>query len=80
MIELAHVEDVLRLTISDNGKGMGSQRRTNGIGLAGMRARARVARGTVSVDSRPGEGVRIRAEVPLRQTRYVPQNPHSLSR
>ncbi len=80
VIELAHVKDVLRLTISDNGRGMGLPTGITGIGLVGMRARARVARGTVSVDSRPGEGVRIRAEVPLRQTRYAPQNPHSLSR
>jgi signal transduction histidine kinase len=80
LIELAHVGDVLCLTVSDNGRGMGLPAGTTGIGLAGMRARARVARGTVSVDSRPGEGVRIRAEVPLRQTRYVPQNPHTLSR
>jgi len=80
LIELVHVKDVLRLTVSDNGKGMGSQPGTTGIGLAGMRARARVARGTVSVESRPGEGVRIRAEAPLRQSRYVPQNPHTLSR
>ena len=79
-IELAHRKDVLCLTVSDNGRGMGLQTATNGIGLAGMRARARVARGTVSVDSRPGKGVRIRAEVPLRQTRYVPQNSHTLSR
>ena len=50
-IELAHRKDLLCLTVSDNGRGMGLPTATNGIGLAGMRARARVARGTVSVDS-----------------------------
>jgi signal transduction histidine kinase len=79
-IELTPADRELRLTINDNGKGLGSQMRSNGIGLAGMRARARVARGAITVDSRPGEGVRIRVAVPLTQNRYAEQNPHSLSR
>jgi signal transduction histidine kinase len=79
-IELAHLRDALCLTVSDNGKGMELQTATTGIGLVGMRARARVARGTVSISSQPGEGVRIRAEVPLRQSHYVSQTPHTLSR
>ncbi len=86
-IDLANVNDALSLTIADNGKGMGTPaapagniKRSAALGLAGMRARARVAGGTVSVDSRPGEGVRICASVPLRQSRYVSQNPHTLSR
>jgi len=79
-IELAPIRDVLRLTISDNGKGMKLQTETMGIGLAGMRARARVAAGNLFVDSSPGRGVRICAEVPLRQTTYAPEDSHSFSR
>lgn len=86
-MDLAHVKDALRLTVADNGKGMGTPaappgatKRSAALGLAGMRARARVAGGTVSVDSRPGEGVRICASVPLRQNRYVSQNSHTVSR
>ena len=79
-IELAQIRDVLRLTISDNGKGMKLQTETMGIGLAGMRARARVADGNLFVDSSPGRGVRICAEVPLRQTTYAAEDPHTFSR
>jgi signal transduction histidine kinase len=70
----------LRLTVADNGKGMKIRTDAVGIGLVGMRARARVAGGSLLVESRPGEGVRISAEVPLPQTPYVPEDSHSLSR
>lgn len=79
-IELLQHRDTLRLTITDNGKGMSVARATHGTGLVGMRARARVAGGTVSVDSSPGNGVRICAELPLRDPVYVPEDSHSISR
>lgn len=79
-IDLAEVGNVLRLSVADNGKGMKIRTDSGGIGLLGMRARARVAGGTLSVESRPEEGVRICAEVPLPHTPYVPQDSHSFSR
>jgi signal transduction histidine kinase len=78
-VDLAEVGNVLRLTVSDNGKGMKLRTDSVGIGLVGMRARARVAGGALFVDSHPGSGVRICAEVPLPHTPYVPENSHSLS-
>ena len=35
------------------------------IGLRGMRERVALVNGTLSVESRPGGGTRVRAEVPL---------------
>ncbi len=78
-IELAQRGDTLRLSISDNGKGMSVVKATTGTGLVGMRARARVAGGTLSMESSPGNGVRIRVELPLRNSVYVSENSHSIS-
>jgi two-component system sensor histidine kinase UhpB len=56
----------IRLTIADDGCGMGpSAAKPHGLGLIGMRARARSAGGDVAVRSRPGEGVVIEVRVPL---------------
>jgi signal transduction histidine kinase len=79
-LDLAEVGNAVRLTVADNGKGMKIRTDSVGIGLVGMRARARVAGGSLFVESRPNEGVRICAEVPLPHTPYVPQDSHSLSR
>jgi len=35
------------------------------LGLAGMRERLTLARGVLSIESRPGRGTRIIAEVPV---------------
>ena len=40
-------------------------RKAGGLGMIGMRARARSAGGDVNVRSRPGEGVLIEVRVPL---------------
>jgi signal transduction histidine kinase len=65
-VKLESVAPEIRLTIQDDGRGMGAQQ-TNGrgLGLIGMRARARSAGGDLSVASRPGDGVRIEARVPI---------------
>jgi signal transduction histidine kinase len=79
-VDLSSSGKTLRLTVADNGKGMKIRTDSAGIGLVGMRARARVAGGSLFVESRPGQGVRIRAEVPLPKTPYVPEDSHSFSR
>jgi signal transduction histidine kinase len=78
-IDLSRHNDTVRLMISDNGNGMNVAKATHGTGLVGMRARARVAGGTLSVDSSPGNGVRISVELPLRDPVYVTENSHSIS-
>lgn len=60
-------DSALRAVIEDNGKGfdaeIAGQRRS--LGLIGMRDRARLAGGRLSVESRPGQGTTIMAEVPI---------------
>ena len=57
-------EDVgLRLTVSDNGIGFGSEHH-DGFGLRGMRARAAQIGGTLTVSETPLGGVTVVVEVP----------------
>jgi signal transduction histidine kinase len=58
----------IRLTIQDDGRGLSGAPTTpgRGLGLIGMRARARSAGGDVSMHSRAGEGVLIEVRVPHR--------------
>ena len=54
------------LTIADDGCGLGTTpANARGLGLIGMRARARSAGGDVAIRSRPGDGVLIEVRVPL---------------
>ena len=56
----------IRLTIADDGCGLrSSPANPRGLGLIGMRARARSAGGDAVVRSGPGEGVLIEVRVPL---------------
>ncbi|WP_159043195.1 GAF domain-containing sensor histidine kinase [Streptomyces sp. NBRC 110028] len=57
--------DTVTLTVADDGVGFDSQGTFPGhLGLLSMHERAREVGGTLLVDSRPGQGSRIRATVP----------------
>jgi len=57
----------IRLSIQDDGCGLSTAPTAGrGLGMIGMRARARSAGGDVTVRSRPGQGVLIEVRVPLR--------------
>ncbi|HXS96421.1 MAG TPA: ATP-binding protein [Candidatus Limnocylindrales bacterium] len=61
------------LTVRDDGRGIdGSRTNGRGMGMIGMRARARSAGGDLTVRSRPGEGVAIEVRVPVSDEK----NPH----
>ncbi len=65
-IELNSGKDRVRFTISDNGRGLpetGPQ--SAGLGLVGMRARARSAGGRLSLRSTASGGLAIEVEVPV---------------
>ncbi|MEU1667348.1 sensor histidine kinase [Streptomyces sparsogenes] len=56
---------VVTLTVADDGVGFDSRASFPGrLGLLSMRERAREVGGTLSVDSRPGRGSRVRVTVP----------------
>jgi signal transduction histidine kinase len=65
-VELAQQGDVLRLKVRDWGIGFNPGEVEEGrFGLAGMRERARLLGGTISVQSAPGKGTRIAVKLPL---------------
>ncbi len=66
-IHLRADSETVRLTIQDNGKGLEPSRngsKTGGMGLSGMRARARSAGGELTIKSHPGAGVTIEVTAP----------------
>lgn len=52
-----------RLCIADRGAGFDPNARHNGLGLIGMRERARVLGGTFRLDTAPGRGTRVMLEI-----------------
>lgn len=60
-------EDTLRLTIADNGKGMGpSPSGTQGMGLHSMSHRARALGGSLEIESRADKGTVVSCRIPNR--------------
>ncbi|HSB82010.1 MAG TPA: PAS domain S-box protein [Candidatus Methylomirabilis sp.] len=66
-VRLQEQEGALVLTVADNGQGITDQglaSRTS-LGLLGMRERARLLGGRVSIEGRPGEGTTVSVFIPL---------------
>jgi len=69
LVQVAESDGMLRIEIEDDGKGFdpgssGSPDRRH-FGLMGIRERVEILGGTVRIDSAPGQGTRLRFEVPL---------------
>ncbi len=62
-VEVAQSNGSLHVLISDDG--IGGADPTGGSGLRGLVDRVAVLDGTLSIESPPGEGTSIRAEIPL---------------
>jgi signal transduction histidine kinase len=63
-------EDLLRLAVADDGKGMSpSPNGARGMGLDSMRYRAHALEGELKIDSHPGEGTIVSCEIPNRPPR-----------
>lgn len=65
-LRLEQQEGMLRLTISDDGRGLPHDRKNQGLGLEIMHYRARAIGASLAVDNRPGEGVTITCELAAR--------------
>jgi signal transduction histidine kinase len=70
-MKLESEADAIFLSIQDDGRGLPAPAVNGapagrGLGMIGMRARARSAGGDVAIHSRPGEGVLIEVRAPLR--------------
>jgi len=64
------------LTIRDNGRGMPQPANSQSLGLLGIRERAELLGGSVTIDSRPGDGTTIAVTLPLGGTE--PDHAHPL--
>ncbi len=64
------------LEVRDDGQGFPVQEvlgdRQRGLGLFGMRERLALVGGRLDIDSRPGEGTKVRAQLPLRPKKVEP--------
>jgi len=66
-VEVSERDDTLRVRISDRGRGFDPSARTDGFGLVGMRERVTLTGGTLELESTPGEGTTILAQIPVRR-------------
>jgi signal transduction histidine kinase len=62
-VAVTHRSDSLVIEVEDDG--VGGATLSTGSGLAGLRDRLAAFQGQLTVDSPPGEGTRIRAQIPL---------------
>jgi signal transduction histidine kinase len=66
-VQLSEKNGAVYLMLKDNGIGFdfASSRKKRGLGLASMQERARLIRGELSIESRPGKGTVIKLEAPF---------------
>ena len=68
-VEVSVVEDggALEICVSDDGRGFDPSVRVDGFGVVGMRERVSLLGGSLSIESAPDQGSRLRAWVPISQ-------------
>ncbi len=74
-VEIVESADAISLTVSDDGKGFDPDNADGGFGLTGMRERVALVGGRLVIESTPGRGTSIRAELPIRDGRERPARP-----
>ena len=66
VVEVTELDDAIHVTVRDDGHGFDPAVKTNGFGLRGMRERAELLDGTLTVHSAPGQGATVEAAFPVR--------------
>jgi signal transduction histidine kinase len=66
-VDLHRVNNDIHLGIADDGRGFDTESKPNtqSLGLVSMRERVRAARGQIHIESKPGEGTRVTACLPV---------------
>ena len=64
LLALEQEARTVRVEITDDGRGLSSERKGVGVGLSSMRERAEELGGTCRIDSLPGSGTRVSARLP----------------
>ena len=65
-VRLAHRDDAIEFTVSDDGIGMARESDTDGIGITSMRDRIEAVGGQLEILSAPGQGTSVHATIPRR--------------
>lgn len=65
MLSVSRDDGAILIDIADDGVGFDQALPRGGFGLTGMRERVALVGGTLTIDSKPGDGTRIRARLPL---------------
>jgi signal transduction histidine kinase len=64
LVQLSYAEDILNITVEDNGKGFDTANKpVDGIGLKNIRARINALKGHIDIESRQGSGTAVYIEV-----------------
>ena len=66
-VEIRDEEVMVRIAIRDDGVGFDTSAQTRGFGMVGMRERAELLGGTLTVESTPGSGAHVKATLPVQQ-------------
>jgi signal transduction histidine kinase len=81
VVEVSEDERQIHVEVRDNGSGFAPTSRTEGFGLLGMRERVELLDGTLNVDSEPGRGTTIYADLPgRRRDQPAGSDPEKFSR
>ena len=63
-VDVVEHDDRVSVTIRDDGRGFDASRADGGFGLIGMQERVELVGGRLTIDSAPGRGTVVRAELP----------------
>ncbi|HYX49236.1 MAG TPA: ATP-binding protein, partial [Ktedonobacteraceae bacterium] len=64
-LSLTQDQRAICLRVRDNGIGFDPSQKFAGLGIAGMRERASLLEGSLTIDSRPGQGTTVEVCLPL---------------
>jgi PAS domain S-box-containing protein len=66
-VQVERTLHMVALRVHDNGRGfsMATPRKPNSLGLMGLRERAQLLKGSIAIESAPGQGTSIEVKIPL---------------
>ncbi len=65
-VSLVYNTDSLQIMVADDGHGFDMNQRAKGMGFRSMRERINSVRGTIQIQSAPGQGTRMIAQLPIK--------------